>query len=57
MSDPYEQYLSNAWEQHVAECEFHEGNSKYDCEECEAAYEEYCELQGDADREERASRV
>lgn len=63
MADPYayakaeaEYYSDRMREQGIAECEFHEGQPKNYCPDCEAAYEEWCEMQGDADREERAFR-
>lgn len=51
-----EYYSDRLREQGIAECEWHEGYAKHDCPECEAAYEVWCEMQGDADREERALR-
>lgn len=56
MACPYEYALASAWDKQTEECEWHEGMPKQFCPECEAAYEEWCELQGDMDREERAFR-
>lgn len=52
----YEHHLEQMREAGIAECEWHEGQPKRECPECEAAYEVYCEMLGDADREERAFR-
>jgi hypothetical protein len=49
-------YSDRLREKQVAECEWHEGYAKQDCPECEAAYDAYCEMLGDMDREERALR-
>jgi hypothetical protein len=49
-------YSDKVREQLTAECEWHEGQLKRDCPECEAAYETHCEMLGDLDREERALR-
>lgn len=52
----YERHLERMREAGIAECEWHEGQPKRECPECESAYEEWCERLGDADREERAFR-
>jgi hypothetical protein len=49
-------YSDRLREQLTAECEWHEGNAKNDCPECEGAYDAYCEMLVDMDREERALR-
>lgn len=48
-----EYYSDRLREQRIAECEWHEGNAKNDCPECDALYEMHCEMLMDADREER----
>jgi hypothetical protein len=37
----YESYLANAWEKYSAECEYHEGQNKYGCTECEELRDQY----------------
>lgn len=51
-----EYYSDQLRERQIAECEWHEGQPKRGCPDCEGEYEVYCEMLADADREERASR-
>ena len=36
------------------ECRWEEAQEKCDCSQCEAAYEQWCDMLADMDREERA---
>ena len=49
----YESYVESQREKLSAECEWHEGQPKHECPECESAYEAYQENLMDAMREER----
>ena len=51
-----EYYSDRLREQGIAECDWHEGQPKRGCPDCYSEYEAWCEMQGDADREERAFR-
>ena len=37
----YERQLAADWERYTAECEYHEGQHKYWCPECEALRDQY----------------
>jgi hypothetical protein len=51
-----EYYSDKLRERGITECEWHEGRPKFECPECDAAYDAYQEMLGDMDREERACR-
>jgi hypothetical protein len=53
MAQTYEQHLAMEWERYTAECEYHEGQSKYRCEECEVLRDQYEEEMYDRWREDQ----